>query len=351
MITSNISSVVIDHNVVRKTYNMRTIDDDCVSCMTTELTVLNLLNGTPSFPYISDIVIDQPQYTIVMPYLGKTIDNMVITENNWVKVFTQILKLVNILHHHGIVHGDIKCGNIVFDTNGQISVIDFSHSYLLNNYENGVQPRIKSSTHVYGTYEVMPPETNQCVAKYLITEKIDVWSLGCLLYRLITGNYIFYTRHNSHHLSHCQVCIDAVNQLVGYDNAKNIMKSIFVEDPALRPSVDNLLTELHQSSVCVPIYNPCIYHSPCVTVMVGGSVHPKLYTYVENLYKSVIKDINTRYYEYDRYQLASICSMIVSFAHTHESMIYDELLNDCCEYVRLLKKIIMSIHLKCMYSL
>lgn len=148
-IDGGISSVTINGDIVTKTYKVKNdVLKPCeYGCITKEVAILNLLEGHIGFPQLLDIQIAPCEYSLVMPYLGKTLYNHEYTRG----IFVQILRKVAISHKHNIVHFDIKPSNICIDDNNKISIIDFSHSILTRDDE------IHAQTYC-GTYTYMPPE-------------------------------------------------------------------------------------------------------------------------------------------------------------------------------------------------
>ena len=73
-ISGGAADVLIRDDLVIKTYKFahdslhETTD---YAYLTTELCILNLLNGIDGFPHIMEIIQDPPKYGIVMPYLGE----------------------------------------------------------------------------------------------------------------------------------------------------------------------------------------------------------------------------------------------------------------------------------------
>jgi len=106
-ISGGVSDVMIKSDTVIKTYtliNDSLTDSTDFAYLTTELCILNLLNGIDGFPKIIDIIQDPPRYGIVMPYLGEPVGKC----DNSLEVFVEILKKASILHDHNIVHCDLK---------------------------------------------------------------------------------------------------------------------------------------------------------------------------------------------------------------------------------------------------
>jgi serine/threonine protein kinase len=97
------------------------------------------------------------------------------------EIFKQILDTVNYCHHKGIIHRDLKLENILFSdsTRKLIKLIDF-----------GVSGLLKGEKSKAGSIKYMAPE----VVGGSNTEslpQLDVWSLGCVLYEMLTGEILF----------------------------------------------------------------------------------------------------------------------------------------------------------------
>lgn len=86
----------------------------------------------------------------------------------------QLFSAVNHCHANGVIHRDIKPENIMLTKNNKIRLIDFGLSKL---------GTTKAQTEVAGTPYYMAPEVWD--GKY--KEKADIWSLGVLLYVLVSG--------------------------------------------------------------------------------------------------------------------------------------------------------------------
>lgn len=203
-----------------------------------------MLEGYTGFPQLIDIQIAPCEYSLVMPYLGKTLYKHEYTQG----IFVQILRKVAILHKHNIVHFDIKTSNICIDDDNKISIIDFSHSILTRGYE------IHART-CCGTYAYMPPEAF-CKKNYKLTSAIDIWSIGCVLYELITQKMLFDFDEKTKRITYSDIsnAIKKFDEIDGHENEKQIMSMIFQLNPQNRPTCVDILKFLGVSCKIPKLY-------------------------------------------------------------------------------------------------
>lgn len=97
------------------------------------------------------------------------------------KLVAQIARAVHFAHQRGILHRDLKPGNILLDTQGEPHVTDFGLAKQL-----GSSIELTVSGAILGTPDYMAPEQAAGHARE-ITTAADVWSLGAIFYELLTG--------------------------------------------------------------------------------------------------------------------------------------------------------------------
>ena len=91
-------------------------------------------------------------------------------------------------HGEGVVHRDIKPGNLLLDKRGTVKILDMG---LASIKEVGDAPTQRAAEFVtqenqlLGTFDYMPPE--QAEDARSVDHRADIYSLGCSLYRLLTG--------------------------------------------------------------------------------------------------------------------------------------------------------------------
>jgi len=98
------------------------------------------------------------------------------------ELIAKVARTVHYAHEHGILHRDIKPGNILLDANGEPHLTDFGLARLV---EHG--STVTGSLEVMGTPSYMAPE--QAVGNNAAVSKgTDVYGLGAVLYELLTGH-------------------------------------------------------------------------------------------------------------------------------------------------------------------
>ncbi|MFN0130415.1 MAG: ankyrin repeat domain-containing protein [Verrucomicrobiales bacterium] len=96
-------------------------------------------------------------------------------------VIDQVCDALAYAHEQGVVHRDIKPGNVLLDSRGRVKIADFGVAKLLGQTDTGMP-----AGYVLGTPRYMAPE--QLESPVTVDHRADIYSLGVLLYELLTGN-------------------------------------------------------------------------------------------------------------------------------------------------------------------
>ncbi len=142
----------------------------------------------PNIVELYDVGEDHGKYYIVMEYVeGKTLKSLVkkrgaLTLPEVVDIMLQLTSAIAKAHESYIVHRDIKPQNVIIMDDGRVKVMDFGIASRLNGNE------LTQTNSVMGTVYYLPPEQANGTAS---TFKSDIYSLGILMYELVTGSVPF----------------------------------------------------------------------------------------------------------------------------------------------------------------
>lgn len=100
-------------------------------------------------------------------------------------ILAQVIEGVDFAHAQGVVHRDLKPGNILIDTLGDAQLVDFG---LARDDASG--SRLTQSGVALGTPSYMPPEQARGEREKIGTRS-DIYSLGAILYEMLTGRAPF----------------------------------------------------------------------------------------------------------------------------------------------------------------
>src|ERR1700748_3337803 len=133
-----------------------------------------------------DMVGNTPVPYIVMEYVdGRTLrdllrDDRRLLPERAAEITDGVLRALDYSHRNGIVHRDIKPGNVMLTRAGQVKVMDFGIARAVSD----AQATMTQTAQVIGTAQYLSPEQARGER---VDARSDLYSTGCLLYELLTG--------------------------------------------------------------------------------------------------------------------------------------------------------------------
>jgi serine/threonine-protein kinase len=123
---------------------------------------------------------------IVMEYVdGRTLrdllrDDRRLLPERALEITDGVLRALDYSHRSGIVHRDIKPGNVMLTRSGEVKVMDFGIARAVSD----AQATMTQTAQVIGTAQYLSPEQARGER---VDARSDLYSTGCLLYELLTG--------------------------------------------------------------------------------------------------------------------------------------------------------------------
>jgi serine/threonine protein kinase len=187
--------------------------------------VMQLLRGSTL-----ETVLDHADYTSAPPSVA------------WAAaIAAQIAAVLADVHRVDIVHRDIKPANVMLIDGGLVKVLDFGIAILRG---AGALPRLTQVDKTVGTPAYMSPE--QCLGQ-AVTSASDIYSLGCLLHELLTGDVPFHGTADvplrAQHLHSPAPSVLARRTAVPAAVA-TLALSMLAKDPRVRPSAEQVYEAL-----------------------------------------------------------------------------------------------------------
>lgn len=134
---------------------------------------------------------DEGGHTVRVPYIvmeyikGQTLRDILkingaLSEHDTAQVMIGVLSALEYSHREGIIHRDIKPGNIMISNEGIVKVMDFGIARALDDS----QTTMTQSQGVVGTAQYLSPEQARGEQ---VDMRSDLYSAGCVLYEMLTG--------------------------------------------------------------------------------------------------------------------------------------------------------------------
>mgnify|MGYP001308267224 FL=1 len=203
---------------------------------------------------------------LVMRYIsdGKTLKSLLVRPISYQKAIQILLPIAHALetaHQRGVIHRDVKPSNILITEDGTPLLSDFGIAKILADDLNG--EGLTTSGAAIGTPEYMAPE--QWEGKP-VDERVDVYSLGVVLYEMITGRPPY--KADTVPATMVQILRDPLPRPQKWipdlpEQVEHVLFKALAKDPQDRFSSMRLFSEAMERIVNVS--NGELYHQPVYT--------------------------------------------------------------------------------------
>src|SRR5262249_5664837 len=145
----------------------------------------------PNICPIYDVGADGNVHFLVMPLIeGTPLSRLVNTDRPWppeqaAALVRKLALAVEVMHQRGLIHRDLKPGNVMIQPDGEPVLMDFG----LARSFTGQTRQLTATGASVGTPAYMSPE--QVLGQKDINPATDIYSLGVIFYELLTGSLPF----------------------------------------------------------------------------------------------------------------------------------------------------------------
>ncbi len=134
---------------------------------------------------------ERSSYYLVMEYVDGEDLESILTRKRYLSneqamlIFTEICRGLLYAHENGVIHRDIKPANILISHAGQVKIADFG----ISSFKEAGDDQLTKAGMSFGTPSYMSPEQFDDTAS--VDNRADIYSMGVLLYEMVTGKKPF----------------------------------------------------------------------------------------------------------------------------------------------------------------
>ncbi|MGA8848811.1 MAG: protein kinase [Dehalococcoidia bacterium] len=181
-----VHDTLLDRDVAFALIKTEKLDDATRTRVTREARAMGRLGDHPNIVTIHDMGDYKGQPYIVIPVMpGGDVEGLIekaperrLPIEQAVGIAKAICRGLEFAHSKGIIHRDIKPGNVWLSADGTVKIGDFGLALAVD------LPRLTHEGMMVGTYYYMPPE--QAMGGE-VTPRADLYSVGAMLYEMVTG--------------------------------------------------------------------------------------------------------------------------------------------------------------------
>ncbi|MCH7735651.1 MAG: protein kinase, partial [Chloroflexi bacterium] len=181
-----VHDTILDRDVAFGLIKAEGLDDASRQRITREAQAMARLGDNPNIMPIFDLGEENGQPYMVGPLMGggdvealiEDAEDGRLSLEETLRITTEICRGLEFAHEKGIIHRDLKPGNVWLTDDGTVRIGDFGLAISLD------RSRLTQEKMMVGTVGYMPPEQ---ATGGEITPKADLYSLGAMLYEMVTG--------------------------------------------------------------------------------------------------------------------------------------------------------------------
>lgn len=232
------------YSVCHKCRHRKTLEEYAVKIVSRrvdcaeEVSLLRTCQGHPNIVKLIEVYEDETHIYLVMELLsgGELLRRpRPFSEQQASKIMRQLASAVLFMHSKGVVHRDLKPENIVFANESEdspVKIVDFGFARI----KRGCEP-------LHTPCFTLPYAAPEVIAKQGYDQSCDLWSLGAILYSLLSGNPPFGT--NSPDLATRiragEIDFDSESWSHVSDLTKQVVKGLLTMDPSKRLTASDLV--------------------------------------------------------------------------------------------------------------
>lgn len=201
-----------------------------------EIKVLQKLHHKHIVKFFDWFYDDDTIYLVLEHIQGKDITKFfsgkTVNKENIKKIFTQLVKAVLYIHEKNIIHRDLKLENILIDEDYQIKLTDFGLCTVKQDEYSFYETKL-------GTCRYTSPEM---LIEDEYNESVDIWSLGVILFKLLTGKYPFDGSTRSKIFKRIKHKKIYWSKYYFDKNEESLLRKLLKKDPFNRIEIEDILS-------------------------------------------------------------------------------------------------------------
>ncbi|MER8047970.1 serine/threonine-protein kinase [Streptomyces sp. NPDC094032] len=204
----------------------------------------------PGVVAVHDVTEHEGRPVIVMELVdGRSLDDVLAAEGpldpaEAARIGARVLEALAAAHEAGVLHRDVKPGNILLDRSGRVLLTDFGIA-TIEDPGDGSAGRLTRSGEIVGSLDYLSPERARGEAP---GPAADVWALGATLYAAVEGAVPF--RRTSTWSTLAAIVADPLPEPVRSGGLAPVLVRLMAKDPGDRPSAREAAGML---AGCVPV--------------------------------------------------------------------------------------------------